>query len=244
MIIENGELKIKKDYTEALIKIIYEDNHLLVVEKPVNIPSQKDESNDQDMLSILKQDLKTRFNKPGEVYLGLVHRLDRPVGGLMVFAKTSKAASRLSEQIRKGEFKKLYLTIVHGALREQSGKLVNYLLKDSNKNTVTSVNQGVEGSKEAVLEYAGLEYNNGLSLVKINLVTGRSHQIRVQLSAIGHPIFGDQKYGEKMNKPGQQIALWSNKIVLNHPTKNEAMTFICDPPKIKPWIYFEDITGK
>lgn len=231
------------DRGHLTVKILYEDNHLLVVEKPVNIPSQKDESNDPDMLGILKEDLKIRFNKPGDVYLGLVHRLDRPVGGVMVFAKTSKAASRLSEQIRKGEFKKKYLTIVHGALKEQRGKLINYLLKDSSTNIVSSVNQGIEGSKEAILEYEVADYNKELSLVKINLLTGRSHQIRVQFSTLGHPIYGDQKYGERINKPGQQIALWSNKIVLNHPTKNEVMTFICNPPKIKPWNIFEYISN-
>lgn len=226
------------DSGQGTVKIIYEDNHLLVVEKPVNIPSQKDESCDRDMLTILKDDLKIRYNKPGEVYLGLVHRLDRPVGGVMVFAKTSKAASRLSEQIRKGEFEKIYLAVVHGRIKENSGRLVNYLLKDMNTNTVFSVSKNVEGAKEAILEYLALEYKEGLNLLRVNLKTGRSHQIRVQLSTLGHPLFGDQKYGSKINKPGQQIALWSNKITLMHPTKNEEMIFYCDPPKTNPWNLF------
>lgn len=224
---------------QLTVKIIYEDNHLLVVEKPVNIPSQKDESNDPDMLTILKEDIKMRYNKPGDVYLGLVHRLDRPVGGVMVFARTSKAASRLSEQIRNGVFKKVYLAVVHGELKEQCAKLVHYLLKDGGTNTVKVVDKGVEGAKEALLEYKVLEYkNSGLSLLKINLHTGRPHQIRVQLASIGHPLYGDQKYGAHLNKPGQQIALWSNTITLNHPTQNEEMIFNSYPPETGLWDLF------
>ena len=220
------------------IKVIYEDNHLLVVEKPVNIPSQKDETNDPDILTLLKDDIKNRYNKPGNVYLGLVHRLDRPVGGAMVFAKTSKAASRLSEQIRVREFKKVYLAVVHGVVGNSSGRLEHYLLKDEKTNMVSVVPQSVEGAKEAVLDYTVMANKDGLSLVRVNLHTGRSHQIRVQFSAIGHPLYGDQKYGAGLNKPGQQIALWSNEITLKHPTLGEEMTFRSEPPEEKPWSSF------
>jgi 23S rRNA pseudouridine1911/1915/1917 synthase len=224
--------------TPVVPRLIYEDNHLLVVEKPVNIPSQADESNDPDLLSILKQDLKCRYQKPGEVYLGLVHRLDRPVGGVMVFAKTSKAAARLSAQIRDGGFAKLYLAVVLGLPENTQGTLKNWLLKDSCLNKVKVVSESQMGAKEAILDYQVIAEREGLSLVRINLQTGRSHQIRVQFSAIGHPLYGDQKYGADCTKPGQQIALWSTQIRCLHPTKNEEMTFQSAPPNQYPWNLF------
>lgn len=223
------------------IKIIYEDNHLLVVEKPVNIPTQKDESNDEDLLTLLKEDIKIRYDKPGNVYLGLVHRLDRPVGGVMVFARTSKAASRLSDQIRKREFQKTYLAVVHGQPDRKEDTLRHYLLKDSAQNIVHTVDKSVGGAKEAVLDYTMLESIEGFSLVRVKLHTGRSHQIRVQFSAIGHPLYGDQKYGTGLNKPGQQLALWSSEIILMHPTTREELTFRSSPPDTFPWDCFKRI---
>jgi 23S rRNA pseudouridine1911/1915/1917 synthase len=220
-------------------RLIYEDNHLLVVEKPVNIPSQADESTDPDLLTILKNDLKCRYQKPGEAYLGLVHRLDRPVGGVMVFAKTSKAAARLSAQIRNGEFQKRYLAVVHGRPEQNQGTLKHWLLKDGSLNKVSVVPEPQMGAKEAILDYQVLTEGEGLSLVRINLQTGRSHQIRVQLSAIGHPLYGDQKYGAEYNQPGQQIALWATQIRCLHPTKNEAMNFQAAPPNQYPWNLFD-----
>jgi 23S rRNA pseudouridine1911/1915/1917 synthase len=224
--------------TSVVPKVIYEDNHLLVVEKPVNTPSQADDSNDPDLLSLLKHDLKCRYQKPGEVYLGLVHRLDRPVGGVMVFAKTSKAAARLSAQIRDGEFAKVYLAIVYGRLESCQGSLIHWLLKDSRLNKVKVVTEPQTGAKEAILDYQVIAEREGLSLVRINLQTGRSHQIRVQFSYIGHPLYGDQKYGADWNKPGQQIALWSTQIRCLHPTKNEELTFQSAPPNQFPWNLF------
>lgn len=219
-------------------KIIFEDNHLLVVEKPVNIPVQQDNTNDLDMLTILKQDLKERYNKPGEVYLGLVHRLDRPVGGIMVFAKTSKAAARLSDQIRTRTFKKTYLTIVRGVPKERKCTLKDYILKDNSKNMVTVVREGTKDSKEAILDYEVLRSKGDLSLLQIQLHTGRPHQIRVQLSHAGFVLFGDQRYGANVNKPGQQIALWAYSVTFVHPTKKQEMTFKCDTPKTEPWVQF------
>jgi 23S rRNA pseudouridine1911/1915/1917 synthase len=219
-------------------KIIYEDNHLLVVEKPVNMPVQQDNTNDLDMLTVLKQDLKERYNKPGEVYLGLVHRLDRPVGGIMVFAKTSKAASRLSDQIRTRIFKKTYLAIVRGVPKEKKCTLRDYLLKDSSNNMVTVVREGTKDSKEAILDYEVLRSNRDLSLLQVQLHTGRPHQIRVQLSHAGYTLFGDQRYGSNVNKPGQQIALWACLVTFLHPIKKEEMTFTCETPKAEPWVQF------
>ena len=215
------------------INIIYEDNHLLVVEKPINMPVQADDSHDLDLLTLLKADLKKRYHKPGNVYLGLVHRLDRPVGGVMVFAKTSKAASRLSEQVRTHQLKKEYYAIVLGKI-EEKGHLEDYLLKNEKKNIVTVHPQG----KHAILDFTRLQYKKDMSLVKIQLKTGRSHQIRVQFSHHGYPLFGDQKYSKKA-KPGQQIALFSHAITFQHPTTKETLHFSLSLPCHYPWNEFE-----
>lgn len=223
------------------IRILYEDNHILAVEKPVNVGSQEDETGDPDMLTLLKDYLKEKYQKPGNVYLGLVHRLDRPVGGAMVFAKTSKAASRLSEQIRQREFKKTYLAVIHGIPSVSKGSLRHFLYKDTKANRVSVVPKEHKDAKEALLEYEVLESSGGMSLLSICLHTGRPHQIRVQFSAIGHPLFGDQKYGESFNKKGQQIALWSREIVICHPTKQEPVKFECNPPNEFPWNIFSKL---
>jgi 23S rRNA pseudouridine1911/1915/1917 synthase len=221
--------------------IIYEDNHIIVVEKPVNIPSQADKTGDIDTLTIIKQYLKEKYNKPGEVYLGLVHRLDRPVGGVMVFAKTSKAASRLSEQVREKEFKKKYLVIVDGKMEKQNGTLEDYLLKNERLNTSKVVPEGTKNAKFAKLDYEVLKYQEDidLSLLKINLHTGRHHQIRVQLANAGHSICGDQKYGTRGR--GKQIALWAYELTFTHPTTKEQMTFEALPQPIGSWKILEDV---
>jgi len=221
-----------------LINEVYEDNHLLVVEKPVNLPSQADATGDPDLLSILKQHLKVKYDKPGNVYLGLVHRLDRPVGGVMVFAKTSKAAARLSEQIQQHIFEKNYLAVVHGTPAKRNAQLEHFLRKDPIKNKVTVFSKPVSQSKQAILDYQVLEVVNDLSLVSINLRTGRSHQIRAQLAAIGHPLYGDQKYGDHLSKVGEQLALWSIKVKFKHPVKEEQIAFESSPPDCYPWREF------
>jgi 23S rRNA pseudouridine1911/1915/1917 synthase len=215
-------------------KIIYEDNHLLVVEKPQNALVQADNTNDLDLLTSLKKYIKEKYNKPGEVYLGLVHRLDRPVGGVMVFARTSKAASRLSNMIRMHEFEKNYLAIVEGKVPDE-GVFEDYLLKLENENK-TIVDKNGKYSK---LSYKLLSYKDGLSLVKIKLDTGRSHQIRVQFSSRGYALWGDQKYNSKA-KVGEQIALWSYELKFKHPVREELMNFKCDPPIEYPWTLFGD----
>ncbi|MBI2473079.1 RNA pseudouridine synthase [Candidatus Uhrbacteria bacterium] len=220
--------------------VLYEDNHLLVVEKPVNIPVQEDASEDMDFLTLLKQWIKEKDHKPGNVFLGLVHRLDRPVGGAMVFAKTSKAASRLGKQMYARTFEKEYLTVVRGTPMFDSGRLVHWLLKDEITNVVSVVNETTPDAKRAVLEYEVLQTQENLSLVHIQLETGRSHQIRVQLAYMGCPIYGDQKYGASVNEPGQQLALWSTQIRFFHPTKDEPMMFTSTPPKEYPWNLFGD----
>lgn len=216
---------------KAMIDIIYEDNHLLVVNKPVNIPVQADSSKDQDLLTLLKKQLKEKYQKPGNVYLGLVHRLDRPVGGIMVFAKTSKAASRLSEQIRNNTFKKTYLAVVQGKVLN-SDTFKDKLEKDQKTNIVKISPTG----KQAELSYELLEYKDNLSLVKINLKTGRSHQIRVQFSSRNHPLYGDQKYNP--NTPKDQIALFAHRLEFIHPTTKEVVKFELPKPNRYPFNIF------
>lgn len=201
------------------MKVLYEDNHIIVVVKKTNILVQKDKTNDLDLLTELKEYIKNKYNKPGNVYIGLVHRLDRPVGGVMVFARTSKAASRLSEEIRKNGFKKTYIALVHGKVKDND-TLVDYLIKDESTNTskVTSKELG----KESILNYSLISYKEDRSLVKIDLKTGRHHQIRVQFSNINHPIYGDVRYGfdEKI-----QIHLWASSLEFTHPVTKERLIF-------------------
>jgi 23S rRNA pseudouridine1911/1915/1917 synthase len=226
------------------IKVLYEDNHLLVVEKPPNMPVQRDISGDGDLLSYLKTYIKDKYNKPGNVFIGLVHRLDRPVGGVMVFARTSKAAARLSEQIRSRTIRKTYIAVAEGLLDSLYGTLRDYLYKDWKSNTVKVVSNNIKGSQEAILQYSVISHNSGNTLLKIDLETGRPHQIRVQMSNIGHPLTGDIKYGAK-NQKGftDNIALWSYKLEFNHPVRDETLTFTSIPPEQYPWdIFKEDIS--
>ena len=220
--------------------ILYEDNHILVVVKPHNISVQEDSSKDPDMLTLLKQYLKEKYNKPGNVYLGLVHRLDRPTGGVMVFAKTSKAASRLSEQIRDGEVDKDYLTVVVGNVREKVGSLVHFLKKDEKNNVVTVVPQLETGSKRAELSYNVLEeVKDKITLVRVHLETGRSHQIRVQMATMGNPVFGDVKYGGDSLAKGWNLALWAYSLKFTHPVTKQTMHFIAYPNTTDtPWKFF------
>ena len=221
-----------------MVKVLYEDNHLLVVEKPVNILSQGDDTNDKDMVNLLKEYVKEKYNKPGNVYIGLVHRLDRPVGGAMIFAKTSKAASRLSEQVRNKTFKKTYRAVIHGTMSKEKDTLKDYLYKNKKTNMVSVVRKDHNEAKHAELSYETLGKKDGFSLVEIDLKTGRSHQIRVQFASRKHPLFGDQRYGQDVNKVGQQISLWSQKIEIEHPTTKEKMEFVCEPPQEYPWNLF------
>lgn len=211
------------------MKVIFEDNHLLVVEKPVNIPMQEDDSKDEDLLSKCKEYIKEKYNKPGNVYLGLVHRLDRPVSGVCVFARTSKAASRLTKQIQDHTFKKQYLAIVEDNNLKDNDHFEDYLLKDSKTNTVKIDKNG----KLAILDYEVLKRKDNLALVKVDLKTGRSHQIRVQFSSRNHSLWGDQRYN-KNAKVGQQIALHSYSISFNHPITNEPLEFTSNPNR-KPF---------
>lgn len=222
------------------IPIIYEDNHLLIVEKPINIPVQQDRSRDPDLLTLLKADLKIRYNKPGNVFLSLVHRLDRPVGGAIIFAKTSKAASRMANLLRKREIRRRYIAVTRGIVRNDYETLNHFLEKDRRKNQVYVVQSKTKRAQKAILHYRVLERRNKLTLLEVTLETGRSHQIRVQLQAIGHPLYGDQKYGAEMNEVGQQIALWSYELSFIHPVKQLEVVVRSTPPEVYPWDIWQD----
>lgn len=210
------------------IRVLYEDNHLLVVEKPANVPVQADASGDEDLLTACKGYIKEKYQKPGEVYLGLVHRLDRPVGGVMVFARTSKAAARLTEQFSAHRTEKRYAAIVEGSAPGE-GRLTDFLLKNEATNTTAVVKEGTPGAKLAKLSFRTLARSDGLSLLDVDLQTGRPHQIRVQLSHGGFPIKGDQRYNPTA-RVGEQIRLWAYALTISHPTLKEEMTFYALPP--------------
>lgn len=217
------------------INVLYEDNHIIVVEKKPNILSQSDITKDIDLLSMVKEYIKEKYNKPGNVYIGLVHRLDRPVGGVMVFARTSKAAKRLNDGIKNHEFNKTYVAVLDGILKKQNGELTDYLYKDEKIGKSKIVNKSYPGAKLSKLNYEVIEYVGNKTIVKINLITGRHHQIRLQFKNLGYPLFGDQLYG-KQNK--EQIRLYAYKLSFNHPTTKERLEF-----KLLPkWKELEDET--
>ena len=219
--------------------ILHEDNHIIVVLKPQNVPSCEDESKDENMLSIIKEYIRVTYNKTGNVYLGLVHRLDRPTGGVMVFAKSSKAASRLSEQMRDGDFEKRYYAVLVGTPKEEKATLTHYMKKNAVNNMVYVCPPSVAGAKFAELEYNVLDVKEGLSLADIKLHTGRSHQIRVQMNAIGTPVYGDIRYGGEKAKKGY-LSLWAYYLSFTHPVSKERMVFRVQPPKdVNPWNKFE-----
>ena len=219
------------------LKILHEDNHIIVVLKPQGVPSCGDESGDENMLDAVKEYIRTAYGKPGNVYVGLVHRLDRPTGGVMVFAKTSKAAARLSEQMRSGDFEKKYLAVLSAMPKEPQGKLVNYLKKNAVNNMVYLCPPTTEGAKMASLEYRVAEEKGGCALAEIKLHTGRSHQIRVQMAGIGCPVFGDMRYGGERAKKGN-LALWAYSLTFTHPVTKERLRFMAEPPEETPWKHF------
>lgn len=217
------------------MNVIYEDNHILVIEKPINVPMQEDESKDLDVIRFTKEYLRVKYNKPGNVYCGLVHRLDRPVGGVVVLAKTSKAASRLSDSVRTHKMTKKYCAVVVGKLPKEK-ILIDYLIKDEKTNTsrITSEKLG----KYSELTYKVLQSKDNQSLIQIDLKTGRSHQIRVQFASRQCPLFGDQRYN-KDAKVGQQLALWATELSFPHPTTQEVLTFKSELPNTEPWRQFK-----
>ncbi|MDD6051192.1 MAG: RNA pseudouridine synthase [Clostridiales bacterium] len=221
------------------MNIVYEDNHVIVAVKPPNMLSQADNTKDADMLSELKEYIRVKYKKPGNVYLGLVHRLDRPVGGLMVFARTSKAAARLSAQMREHAMGREYLCVTEGDVKDKF-TLINYLIQNERMNRVMVCDADERGAQEAILHGHCLARRNGTSLCALRLETGRKHQIRVQMKEMGAPLWGDHRYGRGI--PGQQIALWGYKLTFEHPTTHNIMTFQHLPCGSVWNLYAEELT--
>ena len=221
------------------LTVLYEDNHLIVVVKPHNVPSQADASGDKDMLTMVKEYIKKKYNKEGEAFVGLVHRLDRPTGGIMVFAKTSKGAERLSKQLREKRMKKTYYAVTSKVPAAKSDRLVHNLKKDERENIVKIVPISEKDSKQAELTYTVLQTEGELALVEVNPLTGRGHQIRVQFAGINCPLFGDNKYGKNKTKSSLNLGLWAGRLEFEHPTTKQKMTFAF-PPDVKnlPWSKF------
>lgn len=217
------------------LNVLYEDNQIIVVEKKPNVLSQSDITGNLDLLNMVKNYVKEKYNKPGNVYIGLVHRLDRPVGGIMVFARTSKAAKRLNEEIKNHRFNKNYVAVLDGVLKKETGALVNYLYKDPKTGKSGVVDKNFAGAKLSKLTYEVIGYYKEKTIVKINLITGRHHQIRLQFKNIGYPLLGDSLYGKKDN---EEIKLYAYKLEFNHPVSKEKLTF-----KLLPkWKEIEDET--
>lgn len=225
--------------------VIFEDNHIIVVIKPQGVPTQADDSGDTSLQQQIQTYIKEASGKTGNVFCGIVHRLDRMTGGVMVLAKTSKAAERLCAQIKEHTFQKKYLAVIVGEPKSRNGQFIDYLLKDDEKNKVSVVNSAVNGAKQAILDYKLLNTvdaklggeSKKISLVEINLETGRSHQIRVQFASRNMPLFADAKYGSVIK--GTDLALWATELSFTHPTKGEELRFIVNPPETLPWTLFD-----
>lgn len=222
-----------------MINILFEDNHIIVAEKPYCMLSQADITGDPDILTELKKILKKKYNKPRNVFLGLVHRLDKNVGGVMVFAKTSKAASRLSKQVAGHTFQKKYYAVVEGVLKEPTGTLKNFLLKSESERRTIALDKPTKDAKYAELSYKVITSKDNLSMLDIDLKTGRAHQIRAQLANIGHPILGDKLYIEGIRDSSAPIALFAYSLEFLHPITQVKQKFIAKTPDEYPWSIFK-----
>lgn len=221
--------------------VLYEDNHLMVVNKEPGEIVQGDKTGDEPLVETLKRWLKEKYGKPGNVFLGVVHRLDRPVGGVVVFAKTSKALTRLNEMFRKGEIHKTYWALTRNKPILPAARLVNWITTVEKTNKSTAHARPVAGAKEAALSYAHRASSDRYHLLEVNLETGRKHQIRVQLSAAGMPVKGDLKYGDKRSNPDGSISLLARRIRFEHPVSHEMIDITAPLPSDKLWQAFSDI---
>ncbi|WNJ21019.1 RluA family pseudouridine synthase [Pontibacter sp. G13] len=219
--------------------VLFEDNHLLIVNKPFGMLSQGDDTGDDSVVEWAKAYIKEKYNKPGNVYLGLIHRLDRPAGGALVLARTSKAAARVSKQFQGKEVQKIYHIVTEGVPKPAAGTLSHHIRKLPNKNIVRAHPKPVDGAKPAKLEYRVLSVNQGKALVEIRLITGRRHQIRAQMATKGTPVLGDVKYGASGFLPDQDIALLAREVSLVHPTQKEPLTVTAPWPDKDWWKGFQ-----
>ena len=218
--------------------ILYEDNHLIAYNKRPSQITQGDKTGDQPLGELLKAFIKERDQKPGNVFIGVVHRIDRPVSGVVIFAKTSKALSRLNELVKTGGFRKTYWAVVKDAPPENEAHLIHYLKRNEEKNKSFAYNKEVPHSKKAELTYRIIGRSDKFFLLEINLMTGRHHQIRAQLSKIGCPVKGDLKYGSQRSNPDGSIHLHARKIEFIHPVKKESFSITADPPDENLWNFF------
>lgn len=225
----------------AKAEIIYEDNHLIVINKPAGFLVQGDQTGDEPVLEVLRRYIKETYKKPGNVFLAPNHRLDRPVSGVLVFSKTSKAVTRTNRLFQEDKVYKRYLAIVEGVPEEMEGKLVHYIAKNRSKNISYISRKGKHNAKESILSYRVLKVINQRSLVEVIPKTGRSHQIRVQLSSLGTPIAGDFKYGAAtpMDERGR-IGLHCVEMSFEHPVKKEKLVLTADLPRSQIWNIFEE----
>lgn len=224
-------------------RILYEDNHLIILNKEPSEIVQGDKTGDEPVSEELKTYLKIKYNKPGNAFLGVVHRLDRPVSGVVIFAKTSKALARMNRMLQKRELKKTYWAIVKNPPPAPEGELVHYLVRNEKNNKSYISNDPSKNSKEAVLNYRLLKQSKDYFLLEVDLKTGRHHQIRAQLAAMGCPIKGDLKYGFPRSNPDASVSLHARKVRFVHPVSKEKLEIIAPPPRDPLWDYFASLEG-
>lgn len=215
--------------------VLFEDNHLIAINKKAGVLVQGDKTGDTSLTDSLSIFLKKKYDKPGNVFTGLIHRIDRPVSGLVLFAKTSKALSRMNIIFQKREVEKTYLAIVEGKVMDKKGHLVSFLTKNVKQNKSYASRAEKEGSKKAELRWECLQYMDHYSVLKVIPLTGRHHQIRVQLSGMGHPIKGDLKYGSKRSNSDASICLHAWKLNFVHPVQKTAVSITAQPPRVDVW---------
>ena len=222
-----------------MINIVYEDNHVIVAVKPPNMLSQADKTKDADILSMVKEYIKVKYNKPGNVFCGVTHRLDRPVSGLVVFAKTSKALSRLNDMFRLGEVKKTYWAIVKDRPKELEGELTHWMVRNEKQNKSYAYDKERPNSKKAILRYKLIGHSQNYHLLEVDLQTGRHHQIRCQLAKMGCPIKGDLKYGSPRSNPDGSICLHARRVTFVHPVSKEVIDITAPLPQGNLWNGFD-----
>lgn len=224
-----------------MLDILFEDNHLLAVNKPAGLPVQGDSTGDEHLLQVASDYISKKYQKPGAAFIGLIHRLDRPVSGVVLLARTSKALTRMNEQFRNKSTLKVYHAVTTGEMAEEEGTLVHYLGKDAKTHRALTYLKPKPGAKEAILHYKQLLHINGFQLYEITLETGRFHQIRAQMAKSGAPILGDVKYGAGEALPDRSIGLHARMLEFDHPVTKQRISITAPYPKVPHWQRFSHI---